>query len=104
MQYITRLDEVEMSSGVLEWHSGGCTNYRSGRFVENEDLGRRVLCGAHGHEEPHGRRCIFWHRSGNGQIMQTEIEHKKFYGRRISGRKQELPHAIWARKFLQKQV
>jgi hypothetical protein len=51
-------ERVEASFGVLEWHSGGCLNYRSGQFGEDEDMGRRLLRGAHGHEEPHGRRCI----------------------------------------------
>jgi hypothetical protein len=49
MQYQTRLDKVEASFVVLERYSGG-------QFGKDEDMGRHLLCSAHVHKEPHGRR------------------------------------------------
>ena len=46
----------------------------------HENLGRCVIRSARRHEEPHGRRGIFWLRLRYEQILQTKVKHEKLDG------------------------
>jgi hypothetical protein len=90
MQHRTRLDKIETRAGVLEWHTTRRTGHRSGRSEEDEDMGRCILRCAPGHEESYRRCDIIWDWCDNGQVLQTEAEHKELHRSGTSGCKQLL--------------
>jgi hypothetical protein len=104
MQYRTRLDEVEASSGVLEWHSGGCRNHRSGRFVEEMKTWVDASYVVHMDMKSHmGGVVFFGIRAVMGKSSKQKLNTKSSMEAELVVASDYLPHAIWARKLLQKQ-